>query len=129
MRNIAASLTEAQILERSKDVTRRMGWKYLKKGDRLQVCRKCMGRKPGEPLVKLAVIEVVSVRREKLRALTDDLNYGFSECRREGFPLMTPRQFVEFFCASHKGCDRNTTVTRIEFLYIKDVDKTGAALK
>lgn len=118
MRNISYSLTEPQFLDHSKDVTRRMGWKMLKVGDRLQGCRKCMGRKPGEPLVKLGVVEVVSVRREKLRVMTDNLNYGFAECKREGFPNMTPRQFVEFFCASHKGCTRNTVITRIEFKYV-----------
>jgi hypothetical protein len=69
MRNISFSLTTAQIRDRSKTVTRRMGWRNLKVGERLQGCEKCMGRRNGEPLVKLAVIEVVSVRREKLNTL------------------------------------------------------------
>ncbi len=118
MRNISFSLTEPQFLDGSKDVTRRLGWKMLKVGDRLQGCRKCMGRKPGEPLVKLGVVEVVSIRREKLRAMNDNLNYGFAECKREGFPEMTPRGFVNFFCESHRGCTPETTITRIEFKHI-----------
>lgn len=137
MRNISASLTERQILESLervkrggppvKDVTRRLGWQYLKVGERLQVCRKCMGRKPGEPLVRLAVIEVVSVRRERLDELTnlyrpDNLDYGFSETAREGFPegspLHFPTEFIGFFCRTHRGCTPSTPVTRIEFKYI-----------
>lgn len=118
MNNISCSLTEPQVRARTKDVTRRLGGKKLKVGQRLQFCRKCMGRKPGEPLVKIAVVEVVSVRRERLSCMTASLNYGFAECRREGFPEMTPRQFVAFFCASHKGCKPSTIITRIEFKYV-----------
>ena len=127
MRNISASLTEKQILDSIerirrgepsvKDVTRRLGWEYLKVGERLQVCRKCMGRKPGEPLVKLAVIEVVSVGRERLSALRRPY-YGPEECRREGFPDLSPKEFINFFCRTHKGCVSSTPVTRIEFKYI-----------
>lgn len=118
MRNIAASMTEAQILDRSKDVTRRMGWLKLKAGERLQVCRKCMGRKRGELLVKLAVIEVVSVRRERLDLMHTDGEYGNAEVRREGFPEWTPQAFVRFFCEGHKGCTPASLVTRIEFKYV-----------
>ena len=139
MRNISASLTEKQILDSIerirhgeppvKDVTRRLGWEYLKVGERLQVCRKCMGRKPGEPLVKLAVI----VRREKLHTLTRHMETGvltlmtegsytheeaFQEVRREGFPELLPQEFVNFFCRTHKGCTPDTEVTRIEFKYV-----------
>ena len=118
MRNIAASMTEAQILDRSKDVTRRMGWLKLKAGDRLQVCRKCMGRKPGEPLVKLAVVEVVSVRRERLDRMHTDGEYGNDEVRREGFPEWTPQEFIRFFYKGHKGCKPDSLITRIEFRYL-----------
>lgn len=115
MRNFSFSLTEQQFLDGSKDVTRRLGWEYLKVGDRLMGCRKCMGRKPGEPLVRLGEIEVVSVRREPLRQLVRDRTYGREECRREGFPQMGPWEFVEFFISSHAKCTALTTVTRIEF--------------
>lgn len=128
MRNISFSLTTAQVRNRSKTVTRRLGWKNLKSGDHLQGCVKCMGLKPGEKLQKLAVIEVVSVRREKLNTLlgvpqsevAGDF-YTPSEARdevnSEGFPLLTADEFVKFFCASHKGCTPDTIVTRIEFKY------------
>ena len=132
MRNISASLTKEQIrksveLVRAgkapvKDVTRRLGWLNLKAGDRLQVCEKCQGLKPGESLVRICVIEVVSVRRERLDRMITDVAYGFKECKREGFGedarLMWPTEFVEFFCATHKGCTPETVITRIEFKYI-----------
>lgn len=70
-----------------------------------------MGRKHGEPLVKLAVIEVVNVRREELCKMMD------SDCVLEGFPKMDAEQFIEMFC-SHMKANRMTEVTRIEFKYL-----------
>jgi hypothetical protein len=116
--NISCSLTENQVRARTKDITRRLGWLKLKPGQRLQFCRKCMGRKPGEPLVKIAVVEVVSVHREPLNLMTSNQAYGKKEVEREGFPGHTPEFFVEFFCASHKDCKPSTIVTRIEFKYV-----------
>lgn len=125
MRNISFSLTTPQFRARTKTVTRRLGWLHLKAGDRLMGCEKCMGRKPGEPLVRLGEIEVVSVLREPLDAMIanaeDFDSYGLphvSECEREGFPHMTTREFVAFFCKSHSGCTSDTIITRIEFKYI-----------
>jgi hypothetical protein len=118
MRNISFMLTTRQVREKTKDVTRRLNWRNVKVGERLQGCEKCQGRKPGEPLVRLCVVEVVSVRREPLRNMSDDPAYGNDEVEREGFPEMTPEQFVEMFCASHDGCTPDTEITRIEFRYL-----------
>lgn len=114
MRNISFSLTEEQFLDGSKDVTRRLGWKFLKAGDRLMACRKCMGLKPGEKIVRLGEIEVVKVWRENLHCLIVDPNYGKQEAIREGFPEMTGKQFVEMF-RSHMTVPKDGMVTRIEF--------------
>jgi hypothetical protein len=54
------------VRDRAKTVTRRVGWEFLKPGDHLTLCRKVMGRKAGEPLVRIAEVEVVAVRRERL---------------------------------------------------------------
>lgn len=125
MRLISCSLTEKQVRAGTKDVTRRLGWQHLKPGDRLMFCQKVMGRRKGEPLVKIRAIEVVDVRRERLDVLIEVsrgknlwTDYAISECRREGFPQMTPAQFVRFFCESHPGCTQATTITRIEFKYL-----------
>lgn len=122
MRNMSFSLTTAQVRAKTKTVTRRIGWLTLKAGDKIQACEKCMGRKPGQPLVRLCVIEVVSVRREELRRMILDTDYGITECAREGFgdhaALRWPSAFVDFFCNSHKDCTPTTTITRIEFRYV-----------
>jgi len=118
MRNISFSLTTRQVRERTKTVTRRMGWLNLKPGDRLQACEKCQGIPKGEHVVKLAVIEVVTAEPDKLRTLTDLIEYGRSEVILEGFPEMEPDEFVRFFCNSHKGCTPETIITRIEFKYV-----------
>lgn len=122
MKNISFALTTRQILDRTKTVTRRLKWLTLKPGDLLQGCKKCMGRKHGEPLEKLSVIRVLHVRREPLRRLLDDPAYGAREIKREGLgddpTLSQPRNWVPWFCASHKGCTPDTLVTRIEFEYV-----------
>lgn len=117
MRNISFALTEEQFLDGSKDVTRRLGWLFLKAGDRLMGCQKCQGIKPGESIVRLGEIEVVSVRREYLGLMIFDPAYGTTEARREGFPQMNGRQFVEMFC-QHMTANVGTLITRIEFRHI-----------
>ncbi len=121
MRNISFSLTTAQVRAGTKDVTRRLGWEFLRPGDKLMACVKCMGRRKGEPLERIRVIEIVDVRREPLRRLTDAVDYGFAELAREGFAddpvLKWPSAWVPWFCSSHKRCTPETEVTRIEFRY------------
>ena len=78
-------------------------------GDRLTVCRKAMGLKKGEKRFDLGVIKVTSVRREPLNAIDQ------AGCDREGFPHMTPAEFVAFFVASHRGATPKTEITVICF--------------
>lgn len=114
-RNISFSLTTDQIRDRSKTVTRRVGWKFLKVGDELNACVKCMGLRPGEKIERLARIRVVDVRREPL----DSPYYGqkgLLEARREGFDFSW-HKFVAMFC-QHMGCEPDQIVTRIEFEYL-----------
>lgn len=122
MRNMSFILTVPQIVAGTKDVTRRLGWLKLKEGDLLQPVRKGMGLRPGEKIERLRPpIRVVSVRREPLRAMLLDADYGFQEVRREGFAdhprYCWPSEWVEMFCSTHKGCTLDTVVTRIEFAY------------
>lgn len=122
MRNMSFALTTDQILDQSKGVTRRLGWEFLKVGELLQPVKKCMGLRPGESIQRLGCpIRVVGLRRELLRMMTDDLDYGFDEVRREGFEhsklYCTPSTWVEMFCNTHKGCTPQTIITRIEFVY------------
>ncbi len=108
MRRISFSMTEAQFLDGSKTVTRRLGWKTLQSGERLTAVRKAMGLKKGEKQHILGDIVVVNVGREPLDAIDE------VDVRHEGFPDMTPAQFVEMFCG-HMKCKPWRDVTRIEF--------------
>lgn len=111
MRNISFQLTTEQIRDRSKTETRRLGWKNLKVGQRLRACVKCMGLKSGEKIQPLAVIEVVSIHREPLNVINQ------RDCIAEGFPNLTPKQFIIMFC-EHMGCLPNQEVTVIKFRYV-----------
>ncbi len=103
--------------ELEKDVTRRNGWEFLQVGDKLRACEKCQGLGKGGKIVALGVITVLDVRRERLARMILNPKYGREECRREGFPEMTPAQFVAFFCKSHNGVTPDSLITRIEFGY------------
>lgn len=116
-RNISFALTTDQFRDRSKTVTRRTGWKFLKAGDVLNGCVKCMGLKPGEKVERLGQIRVVTVYQEPLRYLLARPDYGKQEAIKEGFPMLSGRQFVKMFC-DHMGCNSDTEVTRIEFEYL-----------
>ncbi len=48
-RLMSVAFTEQAVRDRAKTVTRRKGWLFLTTGQRLTLCRKVMGRKPGEP--------------------------------------------------------------------------------
>lgn len=114
-RNLSFMLTTQQFVDDLKDVTRRLGWLFLKPGDVLWAVEKSQGLGKGGKIKRLALIRVKDVRREPLRRMLDEPAYGRIECGREGFPAMAPCDFVAFFMASHRGCTAQTDVTRIEF--------------
>lgn len=119
MRNMSFALTTAQMRARTKTVTRRLGWRMLKPVDLVMACEKCQGLQPGQPLVRIHAIEIVKVSSEPLAYLLQDpLRVAAAEVALEGFPDMTPEDFVTFFCASHDGCTRDTWITRIEFKHL-----------
>lgn len=111
-RLMSVSLTEEQVRARAKTVTRRLGWRMLKPGDHLTLCRKVMGRRKGEPLERIVDVVVVAIRQEPLEAITQ------ADVIAEGFPDWTPEQFVDFFCRTHMPCTPDTDVTRIEWRYV-----------
>lgn len=111
-RLMSVSLTEQQVRDRSKTVTRRDGWKNLRPGDHLVLVRKAMGLRRGEKVVPIAAVEVTSVRRERLDAISP------GDVVAEGFPGKTPAEFIAFFCETHRGCTPATEVTRIAWRYL-----------
>ena len=127
---MSVSFTEQAVVERRKTVTRRKGWLFLKPGDRLTLCRKVMGRKKDEPLVRIAEVEVVSVRRESLGVLyaaeyghPDDYLAACREVTAEGFPGMSPDEFVRRYFIDAQGMRADDLVTRIQWRYLDEDPK------
>lgn len=108
MRIMSFALTTEQVLKRTKTQTRRAGWTYAQPGMRIRGVKKGMGRKPGEPLEDVALIEVTAVRREPLADITP------GDLVLEGFPGMMRADFFDLF-------DRHVRdVTVITFRYLDE---------
>ncbi len=130
-RLMSVAMTTDAVIERRKTVTRRKGWwtdkngrRILHVGDTLTLCRKVQGRKPGEPIERLAEVEVISVSREPLWTLTvgnDDRDLGdrtpsswaTAEMEREGFPGLDPHVFVRKYFTDAQGIHVMDAVTRM----------------
>lgn len=115
-RNMSFMITTDQIIKKTKTVTRRLGWKFLKKGDVIWACEKCQGLKKGEKVKKIVKLLVVDVSFEKLSSITQ------LECVLEGFPNLSPNEFIDMFCQEMK-CISSQVVTRIEFKYMDNTMK------
>lgn len=108
MRCMSFHLTADAIRNGTKDVTRRLGWRDILVGDVFEGVVKYRGVRVADRQ-SLGVFRVVSVRREQLNYIClNDVR------RREGYPGWTQAQFIDHFCKAMR-CDRNVTVTRIEF--------------
>lgn len=118
-RLMSVALTTEQVRARQKTVTRRAGWKVLKPGDLVTLCPKVRGRRAGEPLERIVTVEVVSTRRERLDSITPE------DVIAEGFPNMTPAQFIDFFAATHRGVTASTEITRIQWQYPRECRSCG----
>ncbi len=110
-RNMAFSMTIHQMYEGTKTVTRRVGWGYLKPGDIVCAVERNRGLKKGEGVKKIGLIEILSFRKEHLNEITPE------DCVREGFPDMTPEQFIDMFMRS-SGCPSSQIVNRISFKHL-----------
>jgi hypothetical protein len=110
-RNMSFALTTQQARNRTKTVTRRLGWWFLRPGDIIQQVLKSMGLKKGEKVEKIHLIRILNTWPEPLSVITHD------EVRREGFPDMTPSDFIDMFC-KHNNCQPDAIVNRIEFEYL-----------
>lgn len=110
MRNMSFAMTTAQFKARTKKVTRRFGWWFLKPGDLVCGVEKCMGLKKGEKVNRLSIIEIVSTRAEQLNMITHE------DVVLEGFPDWTPEQFIQML-VDHYHVSREQVVNRIEYRY------------
>jgi hypothetical protein len=112
MRNMSFMLTTEQMYNETKSVTRRCGWWFLKPGDIVMACEKCQGLKKGEKIKRIYPIEIISTSSVHLYQITK------AECVKEGFPRMTPDEFVLMFCKEMKVTPYKK-VNRIKFKRIR----------
>lgn len=129
-RLMSVAMTTDAVIERRKTVTRRKGWwedkngrRLLHVGDTLTLCRKVQGRKPGEPIERLAEVRVVEVTREPLYWLSSSHRdylpkYAVREVEREGFPGLSPDEFLRRYFIDAQGMTPDDLVTRIEWRYV-----------
>ena len=120
MRNMSFMLTTQQMRDETKDVTRRLGWSFLKAGDLVMACVKCQGLGKGGKIERIHPIKIVSVENESLMDIEDrSLRAGSdrTEMEREGFPNMSGPDFIAMFSREMK-CHADEFVNRIEFLHI-----------
>lgn len=66
------------------------------------------------------MIRVETVTFEPLKDIGKDPLYAIQELVWEGFPNLTPDEFIAMFCKSHKGCTPDTQITRVFFDYEPD---------
>lgn len=137
-RLMSVSYTTAQVRAGTKTETRRLGWwedkngrRLVNVGDTLTFCEKVMGRKKGEPLVRIRDGVVTGVHRERLCDITDegvraegltkddaDFEEWISDSPNPaeiGWP--TPVAWVTWFCEA-MGCRPDTEVTVITWEYL-----------
>jgi len=112
--NMSFSKTKEQVRNRTKTVTRRLGWWFLKPGDRLCAIEKGQGLKKGEHVVRICQIEIISVRKEQV----GDIYCQPDDLRKEGFPDLTIPDFIAKLCGNRKIENLMKDVNRIEFKYI-----------
>lgn len=111
MKRMSFALTTEQVKNQSKTVTRRNGWHKLQVGDLIQPIVKGMGLKKGEKQELIGCpIKITAISVQRLYQITK------KDCVLEGFPEMTPEQFIDLYCAANK-CTREKRVNRIEFEY------------
>lgn len=116
MRNMSFFLTTQQIIDGTKEVTRRFAWWNLEGGEKIMACEKCQGLGKGGKINRLRPIEIISAKPERADEITRYADAA-KECAREGFPDMTPEEFVAMLCQANKK-QPHETVNRIEFRFL-----------
>jgi len=113
-RNMSFMLTTDQIRNKAKTVTRRVGWWYLQTGDIVNAVEKGMGLKKGEKIKRICQIRIKSALLQELilEKITQE------ECNKEGFPDLSPQEFIDFICANNKEIWYGRPIMRIEFEYV-----------
>ena len=117
MRLISFAKTTEQFVEGLKTETRRDGWRRAHVGDMLQPVNRLprVGAGKWWPLLwrgEYRHIQLDLVERVRLGDITKE------QVQKEGFPEMSPVEFVRFYCAPRQP-DPDRIVTRLSFVPVK----------
>lgn len=120
--NMSFFLTQQQVRNRTKFVTRRLGWRHLKRGERFTAILKGQGIPKGGKVERICQLECVQNWPEPLSVMINDPAYGKKEATKEGFPEMSGQQFAEMFIRHNNRpahpVTLDTPINRIEFKYV-----------
>lgn len=110
----------AQVRNHSKTVTRRLGWKFLTLADMLYACEKSMGLRKGEKKIIYETLQPICLRWEPLNRMIVNPEYGRQECIKEGFPHLSPKEFVDMVLKMHRAekLTPESLIHRIEYKFI-----------
>jgi len=113
MRNMSFLHTWDQFSAMEKTETCRVGWGDLAIGERIQGVKKCMGLKKGEHVEKGHVIIV-----KKVEAIfTEAWFFTKLNVISEGFPELTPYEFVYNILIAKCKINHGRAINRITFEY------------
>jgi hypothetical protein len=118
--HMSFSATTEAVRRHEKTVTRRLGWARLKPGGLFVPVEKAMGLKKGEKHVELwPLCDCVRNTPQSLDLLINPAfaEYAALEMIREGFPDLTPAEFVAMFVKITR-CNPWVVLNRIEFGYV-----------
>ena len=113
-RLMSFAMTVRQMRAKTKRVTRRVGWAKLRPGEIVCAVVKSQGLKKGEKVEKIGMIRILSVSIERVNRLLTDPAYGRTEVDLEGFPDLSPDEFVAMLCKAN-AITPQYFVRRIEF--------------
>jgi hypothetical protein len=117
MRNMSFYKTIWQFIRQIKTVTRRQGWPNLRADDVVMGIEKGQGLKKGQKIRRLGEFRVLDERWERIDRLISEPEYGRGEVIREGFPEMTPQEFVDMYCKMNR-CKPSELCHRFSFEYV-----------
>lgn len=112
MRHMSFAMTTEQVEKGTKTVTRRDGWTHLKPGEIFLAVRKTMGLKRGQKVQPIRHLRCISNSRERLDAITKE------DVVKEGYPDLTPKEFIAKYIQAKRGRKATMMVSRIEFDYV-----------
>lgn len=117
MRNMSFALTQNEYISRTKTVTRRDGWAFLKPGEFFMGVNKVMGFRKGERPIKFHPSLCISNIPEPLNDIIKrPFRGGRYEVVREGFPAWVgkEKEFVKLYMKANGGPE-DKIIRRIEF--------------